>query len=255
VTDGGQIVAFQARLPYGPTETADIRWQMEMVWMVQGQVDTYGADGQVDMAPVILAQYGGEPFTLSGLQVTKSAGYESAIFAVSPDAPSNPASSEQQLFQALFALNAGFLNAQQPEPIPGRTNEASALREMAFRFGMPLNQPNMDTVFRWGMNANIAADVQSYGHQDEALADLSLVPSRVHNFLNQHYPAGDTASLIFAFEESSGAISLDDLARPAGAAGQRPSPHQPEQHDHDYPARCLDPDIQSPGTGLDRPRF
>src|SRR5690606_34669205 len=74
--------------------------------------------------------------------------------------------------------------------------------------------------FRFGLSAEIATDVRAYTHRDEAMAAIS---STTAQFLQQHYPQTDHASLILAYQERSGRTTLDTMTPLGGVpAGRDP---------------------------------
>ncbi|MDJ0752847.1 MAG: PKD domain-containing protein [Ardenticatenaceae bacterium] len=188
VTDGGRIVAFQTRIPYDPASLGVIILDAEMVWTVNKAV---GSTSQM------IHLYKGESFRLTGFQVNKSAGFEAAIIGT-PDQPEN----DQQLFNLAFGLNTTFLNRLSFE---GQSPADTPLQAL----GKRLTNVNTPPEQKWGITTTIAFDGgQVYGHQDEAYADIS--GSRTADFLDTHFGAQSTASLLFAYEERTGAGNMDD---------------------------------------------
>jgi hypothetical protein len=189
VGDGTQIVAFYSKVAYGPDELADIRWQSaQMIWMVQADIDEHGG-------PTLIQTYTEGPVRVTGLQITKSQDFESAILGT-PGSPED----DQQLFNVLFGLSATFLNNQTPD-----------LQTVYDRF----DNPNTDIVETWGAPAaDVAIDFATYGHTDEGLADMN---TRTLQFLDQ-YLTDSTPSLIIALQEELGLYSMDYLAQLEPAA-------------------------------------
>jgi hypothetical protein len=191
VGDGGQMVAFYAKIAYGPDEIDDIRWEkVELVWTVQLSNDQE-ADGEIVTSVTPIGVQAEESFRVAGLQVTKSRNFESAIFGT----PETPAE-DRNLFNLLFGLSNTFLTHQDPD-----------LQEVGHRFSSP-NTPIEET---WGVPAQrVDVDLPDnpYGHIDEGLADLS---GRVRNFLDEHdYPTDGNPSLVIAFQQEVGLYGLDD---------------------------------------------
>ena len=182
--DGGQMVAFYAKVAYGPDEIDDIRWEkVELVWTVQLSNDQE-VDGEVvtSVTPIGIQA---ESFRVSGLLITKSRNFESAILGT----PETPAE-DRNLFNLLFGLSNTFPTHQNPD-----------LQEIGHRFSSP-NTPITET---WGVPAQrVVVDLPDnpYGHTDEGIANL---PTRLQNYLNNNdYSADSNPSLVFAYQEELG---------------------------------------------------
>jgi len=109
IGDGGRMVAFYAKVAYGPDELDDIRWEkVELVWMVQMSMDQQ-AGGKIKTSVTPLHNYVEESFRVTGLQITKSRNYESAILGT-PDYPDE----DRFLFNLLFGSSNTFLTHEKP---------------------------------------------------------------------------------------------------------------------------------------------
>jgi len=190
VGDGGKMVAFYAKVAYGPDEMGDIRWdKAELVWTVQLSQDQE-VDGEVVTTVNPIGVQAEDSFRVTGLQVTKSRNYESAILGT-PETPDE----DRWLYNLLFGLSNTFLTHQDPD-----------LQEVGHRFSSP-NTPITET---WGVPAQrVAVDLPTnpYGHSDEGAGDL---PARIRNLLNDNYSTDSTPSLVIAIQEEVGLYGLDD---------------------------------------------
>lgn len=193
VGDGGQIVAFYTKIPYGPGNLGNITWtRARIIWVAQAQLDQRSG-GQVYAESVPLQIYTEESFRLTGLEVTKSANFESAIFGT-PDYPDD----DRQLFNLILGLSATFLNYQEPN-----------LTELESRFTS--GQP--DPVELWGVTASVAVDLPTfvtYDHRDAGFADTS---ARLSDFLDDWYTGVENPAVVVAFQEDIGSYSMDDAGQ------------------------------------------
>ena len=196
VKSGDEISAYQARVAYDPARQSDIRWKIEMIWMVDAKLDqSVGNNIVVNHEPV--QTYPEDNLRLTGLQVVKSGQYESAILGT----PATPGD-DKDLFNLLFGLSAGFLNSSRLEE-QGPNN--SELQEIKTRFEGANTAPEL----LWGVKSKVAVDLADYSHEDAAIAGLTQ--SRTNNFLNANYAGAPNASLVFAHEYTSGSLNLDSL--------------------------------------------
>jgi len=192
VGDGGQMVAFQAKMAYGPAEIDDIQWQSaRVVWIIQAVIDQELTPdgGAVSLVSPILTQ--AEPFIrISGLRITKSRNFRGAVFGT-PDS----ANEDELLFNLMFALSATWMGNLNP-----------TLDVVAERF----SNPNTDIVQTWGVpSSEVELDFdETYSHTDAGIASLQ---SRIRVFLGDHYSTSDMPSLVVAYEEDVGVHGLDDL--------------------------------------------
>lgn len=198
VNDGGQIVAFQARLAYGPETAEAITWDdVQFVWLVYMANDElydvdYVASGDNIYTEIIPINAFEEPYQITGWDIGKHDDYDFLILGT-PNTPTN----DRDLFQVLFGLSTTYLNHQGPD-----------LAEIDNRFG----NTNTDPILTWGV---AAADVELYrpdpapGHPDGAIFDMSR---EVPRFLNTHsYPmTGAMVNLVIATEQRISEASLDD---------------------------------------------
>ncbi|MBL7183540.1 MAG: hypothetical protein ISS50_03715 [Anaerolineae bacterium] len=212
----GSLSDFYAKVPYGPGDLDDIQWEsVKLVWMVQAQLDQYvGCVGEggaqcVETTASVIQQYY-DTFRVTGLQVTKSKGFELALFGT-PESPTE----DQPLFNVLYGISMTFLNYQKVE------NQAvghTTLQEIAYRFA----QPNTPITYTWGVTTTVVSSRVVYEHRDEALATSSDVKV---DFLETHYPSSiyetlcsdesgaefECAAVIFAIEEGLGVIGLEEV--------------------------------------------
>ncbi len=194
VGDSSRIVAFQTRLAYGPDALADadVRWkEARIVWMAQFENDTE-TYGRVVVETTPIHTYAEPSFRVTGLQVTKSRNFQSAILGI-PNAPHD--NDDRQMFNLLFGLSSTFLTHQEP-----------TLQEINTRF----TSGGTDPVKKWGVTADVAVDlpISASEHRDKGMAALG---ARVRQFLNDNYNTDSHPSLIVAFQEETGSYSLDDL--------------------------------------------
>ena len=205
VNDGGQIVAFQSRLAYGPESLGAIEWDdVRFVWLaymaVDQQQEVSNADGTnsvsiyTEITPI--ASYD-EPFQFTGWNIGKHDNYDYLLLGT-PTTPNN----DRDDFQVLFGLSSTYMSHQNPD-----------LDELDQRFG----NSNTDPILTWGVPA---ADVAVYRpspapvHPDGALFDLNR---EVPRFLdNNGYPTdGSMTSLLIATEQEAGETGLGEV----GASG------------------------------------
>jgi len=196
ITDGGQIAAFYGKVAYPASQLDEIRWRAKLVWVLQANVDSLVGD-TVNTEITSLQLYTEPAMAVTGLQVTKSAGFESAVFGT-PDTPGD----DRQLFNLLFGLSATYMTHQTPD-----------LAEVKTRFDGALTP----AAEKWGVDDRVESSLEAYGHRDEGLADTT--GRRTNAFLNLNYAPGvDKPSLVVAFQEDVGAYTLDDAgAFDAGA--------------------------------------
>ncbi|HET7377823.1 MAG TPA: hypothetical protein VFK30_14010, partial [Anaerolineae bacterium] len=204
ISDGGLNQAFYGKVAYDPSELAQdqqIYWNMRLVWMAEAQNDQYDLGScsiqitagssapptytncqTVTTTPQIVHVYRDESFSVTGLNITRSGGFESLVFGT-PQYPSE----DNYLFQTAFSLSDIFLNYQQ---VQSQTH-ASALQEFAYRFSQPgtpsglrFNLPNTVTV---AMSDTVSA------HLDQGLSTLNQTV--IQQFLEAHYAsAGQNCS-------------------------------------------------------------
>ena len=205
VNDGGQIVAFQSRLAYGPESLGAIEWDdVRFVWLaymaVDQQQEVSNANGTnsvsiyTEITPI--ASYD-EPFQFTGWNIGKHDNYDYLLLGT-PTTPNN----DRDDFQVLFGLSSTYMSHQNPD-----------LDELDQRFG----NSNTDPILTWGVPA---ADVAVYRpspapvHPDGALFDLNR---EVPRFLdNNGYPTdGSMTSLLIATEQEAGETGLGEV----GASG------------------------------------
>lgn len=226
VGDGGSVQAFYGKVayaPYGSGRLPNIAWrQASLVWLVQAEVDTYvncrrGAqpgptDCDVWSHTSVVHQYR-ENLRITGLQITRSEGYESALFAV-PGAPCE----DRELLRVLYGLNATFGKYQR---VTFQGSNETALEQIVSRFAAP----DFPITYTYGVTSAMVAEARGvYPHTDEGLGRTSseLVP----DFLNDHF-SGDPppekrcqdseghsfkcAGVVAAYEDRSGALDLTDI--------------------------------------------
>ncbi len=194
VGDGGQMVAFYGKVAYGPDDLDDIRWEsVELVWTVQLSNDAEAGGEVVTEMTTIGTQP--EPFRVTGLQITKSRNFESAVLGT-PAPAKEVADQDRDLFNLLLGLSNTYLTHQDP-----------TLQEIESRFSQP-NTPITDT---WGVPArDVVVELPDapYGHVDEAMSHL---PTRLNDFLeNNNYAHETNPSVVVAFQEEAGLHGLDD---------------------------------------------
>ncbi|MCW5849363.1 MAG: VCBS repeat-containing protein, partial [Anaerolineae bacterium] len=214
VGDGGAVDAFQAKVAYAPGQTEAVQWQrVRMVWLVQANVDEFtackeanvpaniacdltklgplfGPDARfVRTTPQLINKYD-DRFLLTGLTITKSKDYETAVFGV-PGSPNE----DRALFQTMFGLSGNFMQARSL----GQQTQATPLLEFATRF----NSPNTPLELRFGVPAATTVRVAhaNYGHLDEGLGLTNQVA--IPDFLNTYYNAVPQAKQC---KDASGAL-------------------------------------------------
>ena len=185
VKSGDEVSAYQARVAYDPARQTDIRWKVEMIWMVDAKLDqAVGNKISVNYEPI--QTYPEDSLRLTGLQVIKSGRYESAIFGT-PGAPGD----DKDLFNLMFGLSAGFLNSLR---LGDQNPTFSVLQELKTRFEGANTAPEL----LWGLKGPVKVDLADYSHEDAAVAGLAQ--SRTSAFLNANYSASPNASLVYAHE-------------------------------------------------------
>jgi uncharacterized repeat protein (TIGR01451 family) len=188
VSDGGQIVAWQTKVAFEPSLSDIALDQGRIIWVVQAVVD-YRAQVGLTRLPTPIQTYSEPSFQLTGLQVTRSDRFESAILGT----PSSR-QDDRQLFNLVFGLSGSFLNHDTPD-----------LATIKARFetsATPLED-------KWGVTANVVVDSTVYAHRDAAIAGTA---QRVAQFLDGNgYHANDPFnSLVIAFEELAGDWNADE---------------------------------------------
>ena len=220
VGDGGAIQTFYGKVAYAPGELDSIQWRAHLIWMVQAQADEYAGcfdssghwaeNGCVQAQPRSLHQYQ-DNFRLTGLQVTKSKGYEAAAFG----APSSP-QEDRYLFQLLMGLNDIFMGYKKLE---NQTLDQTALTQLSIRFN-PLSGASSTHTFGIPAGQIVMQGPLKYAHHDEGIAGVGsdLVPG----FLDAHYQSNSChdaagkavacATLVVAYEENQGVYDLQDFS-------------------------------------------
>ena len=196
VTDGGQIVAFQARVAYEPGKLNDINWSsVEMAWIAFMENNQPNSN-RTDVVPI--AEYIEPEFRLTGLEVTKSGTTKYAILGT----PTNQ-TDHRELANLLSGLEATYLQAA-----------AYDFETMLTRFTEPTT-PISET---WGVPvADIAVATPQYGqprHMDEAFSGDSDSHTTIRRLLNDpanNYNQSEIASLIMMMELDLGSATLDSL--------------------------------------------
>jgi hypothetical protein len=191
VGDGGKLVTFSTKVAYSPEDLYDIQWaEGRLLWIVQMDADRQ-VNGQVKTETMPIQTYT-EQISITGLQVTKSRNFESAILGT-PDHPDD----DRELFNLLFGLSNIYLNTH-----------TLTLADVKARF----ESSSTDPVEKWGVAADVAIDLPdtAYAHRDAGLAGTS---SRIDEFLDLHYSGAANPALITAYQEETGAYNLDDLGQ------------------------------------------
>ncbi len=204
VGKGGSIDAFQGRVAYEVLPSgSSIEWEGELIWQTTVEVDTLQRDGTFDSVPTVYTIFTEPEIRLTGLEITKSNHFENALIGLGSDNNFSEEEVDRQLLNLIFGINAAFIHARNLE----NQQAATPLLELEDR----LAQTGLNIVDRWGLdpNADFSMDVRTYGHADEAFADIRA--NQTTAFLNSHYTPGDAATLIMAYEETSGVINLNDL--------------------------------------------
>jgi len=228
VSDGGAYRAFYGKVAYAPSElTRPIQWTARLVWMVQvkndtnvcnvttvttgGQV-TY-SDCTVETTTQVSHVYRDENFRVTGLKITKSQGFESAVFGT-PQYPTE----DHFLFQTIFGMSAIFL---QYDRVQNQAPNRTALQELAYRFAQPGTPP--DLRFDLPTTVTLAMSATTSTHLDEGLAALNQ--DTIPKLLNAYYgaPSPDhicrdssgasfaCATLGIATEYTVGSIDLESI--------------------------------------------
>ncbi len=231
IGDGGSMRAFMGRLAYGALNGASVDWsKADLLWMVQAKVDSYANCARNSNNCAIrsdeeVVQTYAERARLTGLNIIKSQGYETALFGT-PGLPTE----DRYLFQLMFGAHQTFM---QYTRMDDQANGSTALNELTQR----VNGINTSTDQRFGVpqTVTLRAERAVYSHLDEGLAGQG---TRIGAFLNTHYPessytnanrchdnaapgAGrvfDCATIVAATEHTLGAADLSALA---GAASNR----------------------------------
>ncbi|MCB8944437.1 MAG: tandem-95 repeat protein [Ardenticatenaceae bacterium] len=198
LSNGGQISAFQGKIVYEPETIDSIAWtDIELVWMASMANDEQNGDN-INTEIGLVAQYN-DPFRITGLEITKSGDVSYAVLGT-PNTPT----SNRDLFQLLFGLEASYLSAVSPN-----------LTEVVNRFSNPAT-PIEQT---WGLPA---ADVAVYtptgseapAHLDELATSMG---NGISSFLTTHnYPQDEMVSVAVATQTKLGMAGLDDLSSTSG---------------------------------------
>ena len=187
VGDGGQMVAWYTKFAFGPSPLNTILRQGRIIWVVQVQVDQW-LSGRFVRQDVPVQTYLEPSFQVTGMQVTRSEGFESMVLGT----PSTP-QDDRQLFNLLLGMSSTFLNHDTPD-----------LATVEQRFTNPAT-PSEE---KWGVTATVAVDHAEYSHRDAGLAGTS---ERIGRFLDDrgysaHAPFN---SLLVAFEEQAATWNID----------------------------------------------
>ncbi len=196
VRDGARVVAFAAKVAYPPDQLADIRWEeVKVVWLLQRAADPAAGVS----SSTIVQTYDGGDFRVTGLSVTKSGSYSSAILGT-PGTPND----DTDLFNVYLGLSATFMSNQRPD-----------LEEIWYRFDGPYTPP-MQT---WGVASDdVVIDLPEdpYRHTDEGIARTN---ERLVAFLGRYsYPIESRPSLLLALQQDSGTFNLDEAGSVRAAA-------------------------------------
>ncbi|NLG26548.1 MAG: hypothetical protein GX557_01470, partial [Chloroflexi bacterium] len=216
VQDGGAIHSYYAKIAYAPSQTADIQWHAEMVWMADMLSDQY--EGSTVTTRIDTLHEYQDAFRVTGLEVTKDLSYEAAVLGA-------PAEHDDlKLFKVLLGLNDTFKSYTTLE---GQGADQTALEEIAERFAGTGDA----SVYTFGVEpAAIAVQGPTrYGLLEAGLAGVGsqLIPGFLDTY-DLYYGnercrdasgnAVSCATLIVAFEQSMGALGLDAL--PVDASGK-----------------------------------
>ncbi|MEM7798765.1 MAG: hypothetical protein AAF633_06220, partial [Chloroflexota bacterium] len=194
INDGGRITAFEGRAVYGPEEIDAIDWtSIEMVWTAAMENDSLNDDDEIETDTIILTEYTEPSFRITGMQVTKSGSADFAIFGT-PNSPT----SNRDLFQLIFGLEASYLQALSP-----------TLDQLVRRFNN-INSPIEET---WGLDpADVAAvsNDKRLNNIDEFIAEAATALSL---FMTNNYDenAGEMVSAVLAHEYDIGISTLEDI--------------------------------------------
>ncbi|MCP4981194.1 MAG: hypothetical protein GY935_11950, partial [Gammaproteobacteria bacterium] len=207
ITDGGNIVAFHAKLVFNPEMLDNIELDnMELVWFVVAEIDSIG-ETQSELG-LTLPTFEEEPkvvdvfvddFRISGMTVTLSDDVSLAWFGT-PNTPND----DRDLFNLLFGMNEAFLEHQNPD-----------LQTVVDRFTSDTT-PEAET---WGLSAT---DVEVVSTSTEHIdAAIPYASSALPTFFSDNgYPMTDFTSLVMASEQSIGWHNLDELNETERASGK-----------------------------------
>ena len=230
-SDGGGLnKVFYTKIPYTSAEltsTAAISWNARMVWMVQAKVDEYidsctaNNPGKLAAGTCTSTQnslvhvYRNESFRISGMNVVKSEGFETAVFGT----PQTPVE-DRNLFQVMEGLSASLLDFQR---FLGQTPGRTPIQEFAARFNTP--GTSLDLRFQLPETVTVPVSTTLQPHQD---AGIAATGELVNRYLSRYFaspsvintcadstsgPRFACATLGFLTEQSVGSIGLDDLTR------------------------------------------
>jgi hypothetical protein len=213
VQTGGAVHSFFGKVAYAPGEGAELQWQAQMVWMAEMQVDRY--EGWMLKTETQLVHQYQDSFRITGLEVTKEAGYEAAVLGT-PDQLD-----DLYLFKVLLGLNDTF---KTHFALEGQGSGETALREIAQRFA-PNSTASLTHTFGVPPEYVSMSGPVRYGLVDEGLIRLGseLIPGFLQDENNARFYNDETrcqdaygnkvscASLLVAYEQTSGSLDLADL--------------------------------------------
>ena len=215
--NGGTNYGYYAKVAYGPGTNgqipASVQWTAHMVWLVQAKVDGYyncsdpadpaSANCQLSTQTMVVQTYS-DPFRVTGLNVTKSGGYESDAFATT-----GTPSQDVDLFALGYGVSSMFIDRPS---LPNQT-APTELQEIANRMGTTAGRQ------AWGVLQPVSVAHGSYPHHDAGIAGTSNLVQDVLGNANQaqancHDAEGETfpcESALVAFEEQTGTADLSQM--------------------------------------------
>ncbi|MFN8474386.1 MAG: Ig-like domain-containing protein [Anaerolineae bacterium] len=205
VESNGAISAFEGRLAFTPAESATPLQlsNVRLGWLVQAKLDqqkclAYGGttctNWGVDTTESVVNSYEEPSFRITGMTVGESADAQVALFGV-PSAPEVSASAPdeaREIFNLVSGMGMSYLAALQPD-----------LSTVVKRF-TDSTTPVTET---WGVSAPVKAVYNTYAHRDEALASTTMTTTQA--FLGANYNAALTPTLVVAYQETAGSLSIE----------------------------------------------
>lgn len=202
VGNQGQTTAFQGMVAYGDIGWDNIDWlNAQLVWVVQAPHDQRLDDGTIVHSLTPVAKYVESKFQVTGMELLRSVGFESALVATPDDVDD-----DQPLFQTLFGLSATFLTSQQLE---GQPVGPTFLQYATTQFNSDNNL--------WGITSTVRMARTFAADRNSGMDALNA--EHIPAFLAaQGYGAAGRASLVLATEEKLGTVNLQNLAYSWGSA-------------------------------------
>ncbi|MFN8485917.1 MAG: FG-GAP-like repeat-containing protein [Anaerolineae bacterium] len=210
VESNGAVSAFEARLAFTPAESATpLRLaDARLGWLTQAKLDqqkcvaysgTTCATWGVDTTESVVVSYYEPSLRVTGMTVGESADVQVALFGApsAPEVGGSGPDEAREIFNLVSGMGMSYLAALQPD-----------LSTVVKRF----NDATTPVTETWGVAAPVKTAYSTYAHRDAALAATTMTTTQT--FLGANYSSALTPTLVVAYQETAGSLSLE-----AGANG------------------------------------